>query len=802
MMQQYMNIKKQYEDCILMFRLGDFYEMFFDDAVEASSILDLVLTGRDCGEKNRAPMCGVPYHAVDNYISRLISAGCKVAVCEQLNLNDKGVAERKVTRVVTPGTVMEDSMLDERANNYLAAVYGCSGKAALCWVDITTGDLSVSEFSEKTETELQEALVSLKPAEIICNSQALAYNDKLACIRSEFVPYMRPYEDTAFDPEKAESVITGFFGVHSINVFEIKESALMIGAVGAVLSYLDETQKRRLLNIDGIKLVTNDRYMSLDYNTRRNLELTQTNREQKKKGSLLWLLDKTATGMGARMLRGWITRPLSDAKTIRSRLDAVECFVDDFLLRETLYDKLRGIRDIERICGKIAYGTVMPRDFKALQASLEVLPDIGKTLSYTKSVFCKKVRDEFVGYEELLGLLSRAIADEPPAMLKDGGYIRRGYSDELDELKKLSEDGKGMLSDLELREKQRTGIKTLKIGYNKVFGYYIEVSNSFKNSVPADYIRKQTLTNGERFITEELKVLEERLLSAGEKYNALERKLYADVCEKAVAYIPRLQRIARAVAGADCVLSLSRVSVANGYVKPVINDETGVLEIKAGRHPIIEELMKTENFIANDTYMDNSENRTIILTGPNMAGKSTYMRQIALITVMAHIGCFVPADKAVIPVTDKIFTRVGASDDILFNQSTFMVEMTEAAYILRNATEKSLIIIDELGRGTSSLDGLSIARAVVEFITEKIRAKTIFATHYSELVGLAAVTDGVKNFGMAVKETGNGVVFLRKVLEGGTSKSFGIEVAELAGIDKRVVERAKEISREIESKQK
>lgn len=387
-------------------------------------------------------------------------------------------------------------------------------------------------------------------------------------------------------------------------------------------------------------------------------------------------------------------------------------------------------------------------------------------------------------------------------MLKDGGYIRRGYSDELDELKKLSEDGKGMLSDLELREKQRTGIKTLKIGYNKVFGYYIEVSNSFKNSVPADYIRKQTLTNGERFITEELKVLEERLLSAGEKYNALERKLYADVCEKAVAYIPRLQRIARAVAGADCVLSLSRVSVANGYVKPVINDETGVLEIKAGRHPIIEELMKTENFIANDTYMDNGENRTIILTGPNMAGKSTYMRQIALITVMAHIGCFVPADKAVIPVTDKIFTRVGASDDILFNQSTFMVEMTEAAYILRNATEKSLIIIDELGRGTSSLDGLSIARAVVEFITEKIRAKTIFATHYSELVGLAAVTDGVKNFGMAVKETGNGVVFLRKVLEGGTSKSFGIEVAELAGIDKRVVERAKEISREIESKQK
>ncbi len=800
MMQQYMSIKKQYEDCILMFRLGDFYEMFFEDAVKASSILDLVLTGRDCGEKQRAPMCGVPYHAVDNYISRLIAAGCKVAVCEQLNLNAKGVAEREVTRVITPGTVMEDSMLDEKSNNYLASVYFLNGKAALCWADITTGDLSVCELGEKTESELSETLVSLKPSEIICNSKALFLNDKLSCVKSEYVPQFRPYEDSAFECENAEKTITEFFGVHSINVFEIKESPLCIGAVGAVLAYLNETQKRRLSNISGIKLVTGNLYMSLDYNTRRNLELTQTSRDQKRKGSLLWLLDKTATSMGARMLKRWITRPLIHPVAIGRRLDAVECFVDDFLLREGLFDKLRGMRDIERICGKMAYGTVMPRDFKALEASLALLPEISVTLSYTKSEFCSRVRGEFTGYEELLDLLRSAISDEPPAMLKDGGYIKRGFNRELDELRKLSSDGKGMLCELESREKQRTGIKTLKVGYNKVFGYYIEVSNSFRNSVPADYIRKQTLTNGERFITEELKVLEEKLLTASERCGALERKIYAEICSTAAAYIPKLQKIAVAVASADCVLSLARVSVANGYVKPVINEEDGRLEIKAGRHPIIEELMKTENFIANDTYLDNGESRTMILTGPNMAGKSTYMRQIALITVMAHIGCFVPADKALIPVTDKIFTRVGASDDILFNQSTFMVEMTEAAYILKNATEKSLIIIDELGRGTSSLDGLSIARAVIEYINEKIRAKTVFATHYFELVELAEITEGIKSFGMAVKETENGVVFLRKVVEGGSSRSFGIEVAELAGIEKCVVERAREISKEIENK--
>jgi len=801
MMKQYFSIKENYRDCILMYRLGDFYEMFYDDAVTASEILDLVLTGRDAGEGTRAPMCGVPFHSVDNYVSKLIARGKKVAICEQLNVPLKGMAERDVVRVITPGTVIEDNILDERRNNYLAVVYCEKNKSriAVAWCDITTGDLCVSEFDGKSESQLQEFLVAIKPSEILCNTDAFYLNGRLACVKSEYVPELKIYRDVCFKYENACETITKYFSVHSVDVFEIKETPFCINAAGALIEYVSETQKRHLNNITGISLVTSNQYMSLDYNTRRNLELTQNNRDQRKKGSLLWLLDKTVTGMGARMLAKWINRPLINAEALNQRLDMVESFVDDFLLRESLYDVMGGVKDIERICGKIAYGTCMPKDFKALELSLKLIPKIKSVLSYSNTKYSKRLNSELSEFEELSTILENVISDEPPTTLRETGYIKEGYNEELDKLRRFAQDGKNMLAELEQREKAETGIKTLKVGFNKVFGYYIEVSNSFKNSVPQHYFRKQTLTNGERFITEELKELEEKLLTAGDQYAALERKLYNELCETVLPYLPKVQRIADALARIDCILSLAKVSVNNGYSKPQIVDDSDTLKIVEGRHPILEELMRTENFVANDTLLDCDKNRTIILTGPNMAGKSTYMRQIALITIMAHIGCFVSADKAIIPITDKIFTRVGANDDLMFNQSTFMVEMIEAAYILRNATEKSLIIIDELGRGTSSIDGLSIAQAVIEHINANIKAKTIFATHYFELVELEKSNSGIKNFGMAIKETDDGIVFLRKVVRGGTNKSFGIEVAQLAGIESSVITRAKEISASIEA---
>ncbi|MEG1922871.1 MAG: DNA mismatch repair protein MutS [Clostridia bacterium] len=801
MMKQYFSIKKDYEDCIVLFRLGDFYEMFHDDAIKASKILDLVLTGRDCGEAQRAPMCGVPYHAITNYIQKLISAGLKVAICEQMELPEKGMAERKIVRVITPGTVIEDNILDEKNNNFLAVV--CCNKEnkalAVAWCDISTGELFTQNFdSDKLEEKLQELMVSLSPSEILCNAIAMNYNEKLTCIKNEYIPKFKQYYEMKFDEERAKEVILQQFKVHSLEIYGIERYPLCIKAVGALLSYINETQMRALPHIDGVKYINSSEYMSLDYNTRRNLELTCNNKDQKKRGSLLWLLDKTITSMGARMLKQWINQPLVNIEFINDRLDMVESFVDDFLMREGMAEALSYVKDIERICGKISYGNVMPKDYKALEITLKAIPKVKEVLNYTKVGYGKRINSEIITCDNLIQLLNTAISEDAPTTVKESGYIKKGYNKQLDELIEFSHNGKALLSALELKEREKSGIKSLKIGYNKVFGYYIEISNSFKDKAPIEYIRKQTLVNCERYITEQLKTLEEKLLTAEDNYSALERKLYNELRELVLPFIPTLQKISNAIAKLDALLSLSKVSVNNGYSKPLINQKDETLTIKGGRHPIIEEFMRTENFVSNDTILDCNDNRTMILTGPNMAGKSTYMRQVALITIMAHIGCFVSADKANIPITDKIFTRVGASDDLLFNQSTFMVEMIEAAYILKNATRNSLIIIDELGRGTSNLDGLSIAQAVIEYINQTICAKTIFATHYFELSKLEGQLKGINSYKMMVTETKNGVIFLRKICKGSANKSFGIEVAAIAGIEKSIVDRAKIISNEIE----
>lgn len=794
MIQQYLSIKEKYKDCILLYRLGDFYEMFFDDAIKASKILDLVLTGRDCGEPTRAPMCGVPYHAVDNYIQKLVGNGCNVAVCEQGELIDKKMMSRNVVRVITPGTIIEDNILDEKTNNFLLSVYLTKDNAALCWGDVSTGELLVCDTSCGSDfSRLQERITAISPAEIICNTTALQLNDKLSCIVNGYIPKMKVYYDIAYDLKYARTTLLEQMKVASEKVFGLDEHPNCVCAAGALLSYLQETQLRELPHMDSIKYVTGDEYMSLDFNTRKNLELVASGRDQKRKGSLLWLLDRTETSMGARKLKSWISQPLNNIDLIKNRLNLVEIFVDNFLLREGLCEALSNIKDIERICAKVAYGTITPRELLALKQSLGTLPRIKKILEIEKSSVIRKLNDNIDTFNELYTYLSDSISDDAPALIKDGEYIKRGFNKDLDDIYNLKHGSKQLLRDIEERERVNTGIKTLKIGYNKVFGYYIEVSNSFRSVVPQNYIRKQTLTTGERFITEELKALEEKLLVADERFATLEKEIFIEVKKNIVEMIPKLQRLSNVLSSLDALLSMSRVSVKNGYTKPVItNDNT--LKIINGRHPVIEEFMTEGSYIANDTLLNTDDNRTIILTGPNMSGKSTYMRQVAIITIMAHIGCFVSADSAEIPLTDKIFTRIGASDDILLNQSTFMVEMIESAYIIKNATKNSLIIIDELGRGTSTQDGLSIAQAMIEYITDKIQAKTIFATHFSELIGLEKIIKGINNYRVAVKESENGIVFLHKIEKGGASRSFGIEVAGIAGINKDIIDRAKVLS--------
>ena len=794
MMKNYLQTKEQYIDCILLYRLGDFYEMFFEDAERASRLLDLTLTGRNCGLEERAPMCGVPYHAVDGYIAKLLAAGEKVAICEQLTEPyGKQLVERDVVRVITPGTVMDSGILEERRSNFIASV--CSDdKVGVALCDLTTGDVFVSEFSEAGYLkDLQEFLVSYKPAEVVANDAARQLSAMLDCVKAGYVPSFSYCAENTFDLRFAREKILYHYKVGTLDGFGLQGKATAIRACGALLQYLKETQKRELPHLKPIKYVEKSKYMSIDVKTRKNLELSVSFREGKRHGSLLWLLDKTETSMGARMLSDWVDRPLQKSAQINARLDGVEELFRSYVLRSDLGKILHNIFDIERLVGKVAYNNVTPKDCVALKRSLAKLPELKKLLVNVKSKILQDINNSIILLPEVVDLLERSIVDDGNSPNREADFIKEGFNAELDELYDITKHGSARISALEEYERNRTGIKNLKLGYNKVFGYYFEITNSMLSLAPDNFIRKQTLTNGERFVSPELKELEEKMLTAFEKKVQLQKRLFDVIRNKLLEYIPTMQQTAQAIAALDCLNSLANVASANGYCKPKINTANTCLNIVDGRHPIVECYVKRDNFISNDVCLDTEENRTMIITGPNMAGKSTFMRQVALITLMAHVGSFVPAKSAEIPIVDKIFTRVGANDDIAFNQSTFMVEMVEVANILNNATKNSLIILDEIGRGTSTFDGLSIAWAVMEYVSNNICAKTLFSTHYHELTELEGRIDGVKNYRITVKELNGTIVFLHKIARGGTNKSFGIEVASLAGVPDEVCRRAREI---------
>lgn len=798
MMQQYIKTKEQYKDCILFYRLGDFYEMFFEDAVTASKVLELTLTGRDCGLEERAPMCGVPYHAGETYISKLIEAGYKVAICEQVTLPTKGVkiVEREVVRIVTPGTLIDSSMLNEKQNNYMLSLYKSDNTVGASWVDISTGDVYTTEYSGQNQSSfVNDLLIRVCPSEIITNESAKELPN-LKYLRN--TPLLNTYDEEYYEFDTAYSTLSNQFESGELINLNLKNKQASVSSAGALIRYLIETQKRSLAHINRIILEENSKYMQLDVNTRRNLELTETIRDRKKKGSLLWLLDKTQTSMGSRVLHSWVDQPLNDEKEINRRLDTVQELSQNRRIQGDIKELLANVYDIERLCGKISYGNLTPRDCIALLNSLKVLPNIKSVLNNCTSQLIKDINADIYNYDEITKLLDTAIIENPPLTLKDGGYIKQGYNKELDEINNISSVGKMWLTELEAREKEETGIKNLKIGFNKVFGYYIEVTKSQLDLVPFRYQRKQTTTNGERYITEELKNIEDKILNAEEKKIDLEQNLFEEIRQILLSNISPLQQTARQIAQLDSLLSLAIVANENNYIKPEINDSIKCIEIIDGRHPVVENLLKGEQFVPNNTMLDSADNRTMIITGPNMAGKSTYMRQVALITLLAHIGSFVPASMAKIAITDRIFTRVGASDDVAFGQSTFMVEMMEVSNILKYATNDSLIILDEVGRGTSTFDGLSIAWSVMEYLSKELKAKTLFATHYHELTELEGSLDGVKNYRISVKEFNNTILFLRKIVRGGTNKSFGIEVASLAGLPKSVITRAKDILHTLE----
>lgn len=799
-MKQYLLIKEKYKDCILMYRMGDFYEMFFEDAVTASKELDLILTGKFCGLEEKAPMCGVPHHAVQNYIAKLISAGYKVAICEQLNQPGKGIKmlDRDVVRVITPGTLIDDEMLEGQRNNYLLCLYKDNEKIGISYVDISTGELEVIEINENYTQEVSDIIARIMPSEVIGNEEAELFFNNLPIIKLGNANKLKSYYEWAFTKTRAIDNLQKQFGSNFETVYDIKGKPSIICSLGGLLEYLLETQKRSLSNINKIKLVRNNNYMTIDLNTRRNLEIVDTNRDRKKYGSILWVLDKTKTSMGARFLRKMIDEPLQNSKDINLRLDAVEEFVKKIILRDRLGEILNNIFDIERLSGKIAYGNVTPKDLISLKLSLNHIPEIKNELTNVNSILLKKCNEDLLDVSDVTSLIDNAIDEDAPTLLKDGGFIKRGFNNELDEYRDARRLGQKWIDELQQKEIEETGIKNLKIGYNKVFGYFIEVNKSQIERVPIRYQRKQTVANNERYITEDLKVIEDKVLGAEEKALQLENEIFSQIKNVLVKYVQSFQTIANALARIDALLSLSVVAVKNNYVKPVINNNIKQLKIVDGRHPVVEQFMSSGEFVTNDTLLDEKDNKIMIITGPNMAGKSTYMRQVAIITLMSHIGSFVPAKEAYIPITDRIFTRVGASDDLAFGQSTFMVEMSEVAQILANATDKSLIVLDEIGRGTSTFDGLSIAWAVVEYLANNFKAKTLFATHYHELTELEGVLNGVKNYKISVKEIDDNVVFLRKIVRGGANKSFGIEVARLAGVPNDVLNRAKEISKNLE----
>ena len=795
MMEYWKKIKAKYPDCIVLFRLGDFYEMFFEDAVKGSKLLDLTLTGRDCGLPERAPMCGVPYHAVDGYLNKLVEAGERVAICEQLSdpKARKGMVDRDVIRVVSAGTVIEDNFLDARKNNYIACAVKAGDSFAYSYADITTGEFCVSE-ADSAERLLAQ-LVNLSVAEVICNEELLFAVKDSPEIERGILPKFSCYLPWAFQLPQAEKQLKTQLAVSSMEALGLERKPLCTIAAGALIAYLCDTQKRALTGIGSLRVAQSGGHMVLDPVAVRNLEILKNTAEGKRYGSLLWLLDKTGTGMGARKLAGMLVNPLLDKKEIEKRLDAVDELCRATVIRMGIADMLSGMRDIERLAGRISNGNLEPRDCVSLSKSLSVVPNIKFQLSGFSSALLHEIATELIDTKELCALLDRAIKEDA-GLLREGEYIREGYNKELDELRALKKNSKEVLAQIEAREREKTGIRTLKVGYNRVFGYYIEVSNSFKDKVPYSYVRRQTLANGERYITDELKELEEKIVGSEEKAQRLEESLYEEIYEILQRNIQLFRTISEAIGMLDCLNSFATVAKENKYVRPEIVEE-GALEIEEGRHPVVEAISR-ERFVPNDCLMDGNDNRTMIITGPNMAGKSTYLRQVALIVLMAHVGSFVPAKRAVVPLCDRIFTRIGASDNLILDRSTFMVEMTEVAGILRGATPRSLLILDEVGRGTSTFDGLSIAWSVIEYLNEKIRAKTLFATHYHELTELEGTLEGVKNYKITVREVNGNIVFLRKIVRGGASRSFGVEVASLAGVPEEVTSRAKKILKKLE----
>ncbi len=805
MMQRYLETKEQYKDCILFYRLGDFYEMFFDDAITAARELEITLTGKDCGQEERAPMAGVPHHAAEMYISRLIAKGYKVAICEQLEdpKTAKGIVKRGVIRVVTPGTIVESNMLEERKNNYIMSIFKSGIYFGISVCDISTGEFYAAEIKDNNNfPQLLDEIARYSPSELVINSNLADCTEEMSKIRERFNTYITRFQDKFFDSKP--DIIKLRFNLVDTNqkpIENIEERSFAVASINALIEYIEQTQMTSLDHINKITVYQISKYMSLDINARRNLEITEKMRDKSKKGTLLWVLDKTSTSMGGRHLRRWLNDPLIDTLEINRRLEAVKELKENVMLRGDVIDNLKKVYDIERLAGKMAYGNANARDMITLKNSLARLPEVRKVLENCTSAMLKDIYDNSDELQDIYELIEKSIVDDPPMTVKDGGIIKLGYDEEVDKLKTATTEGKNWIIQLEAEEKEKTGIKNLKVGFNKVFGYFIEVTKSNLDQVPERYIRKQTLTNAERYITEELKNLENQILGAEEKVVSLEYDLFTKIREEIAKNVIRLQKTATMVSTLDVLASFAQVAEDMNYCMPQV-DNSGIIDIKGGRHPVIEKMLGTGEFVENDTYLDKDENRLSIITGPNMAGKSTYMRQVALITLMAQVGSFVPAEEAKIGVVDKIFTRVGASDDLSMGQSTFMVEMMEVATILKEATPNSLVILDEIGRGTSTYDGLSIAWAVAEYIAnkEKCGAKTLFATHYHELTELEEKIEGVKNYSIAVKEKGEDIIFLRKIVRGGTDESYGIHVARLAGVPKLVTEEANKILKSLERK--
>ena len=793
MMRQYFEVKDRYKDCIMFFRLGDFYEMFFEDAIVASKTLEIALTGRECGMSERAPMCGIPFHSSQNYISKLVENGYKVAICEQVeDVNaSKGIVKRDVVRVITPGTVLEGSLLENKKNNYLLAMYTENNKIGLAYTDISTGEVNATYLDE---SKLIEELAKIHPTEIICNDSNTI--DKIRNLAS----LSHIYINENFDEKYLDNnILNKYFNEEYLSNLKLDNEGLIKQGLCIILNYIYNTQKQVTSNINNINIYNSNEYMVLDMFTRNNLELTSTIRGNAKKGSLLHVLDKTSTAMGGRLLRKYVEEPLVNKSTIEKRLNVIEEIKADFMLREDLIDILKNVYDIERICGKIAFEKVTPKEMIHLKNSIEKLPILKNTINSSNANILKEYISNMDDLSDIYSLIDQAILEEPSITIKDGNIIKSEFNDELHSLRDISKNGAFMIKEIENREKEKTGVKSLKVGFNKVFGYYIEITKANLASANVDdsYIRKQTLSNAERFITSELKEIEDKILNAEDKIKNLEYEIFVNIRDNIYKNIDRIQSVAKIIANIDVFVSLATVAYVNNYVKPIINEDNK-LDIKDGRHPVVESIVGEENFVPNDTYLNSSENIINIITGPNMAGKSTYMRQTAIIALMAHIGSFVPASYANIPILDRIFTRVGASDDLAQGQSTFMVEMTEVSQILKNATDKSLVILDEIGRGTSTYDGISLAWSIVEYIQKNIKCKTLFATHYHELVELENEFKDVKNYSVEVRENSDGIVFLRKIIEGGADKSYGIYVAELAKLPNEVIERSKHILKDLE----